>query len=81
MEDNSRAELDTIRFGFWFDLIPGENQWAKEHVESALRETAGPSTTLRSGRDDNFVVLYCPIPIGIEATSLQRNCHPDRSAA
>jgi hypothetical protein len=39
-------------------------------------ETAGPSTALRSGRDDNSVEA------GMEATekslSLQQKCHPDR---
>jgi hypothetical protein len=41
--------------------------------ENTAKETAGPSTPLRSGRDDNFVVeptLVIPM-----------NCHPDRSEA
>ena len=43
----------------------------------AAGETAGPSTSLRYGRDDNSVET------GIDATEQswtpQQNCHPDRS--
>ena len=45
----------------------------------AAGETAGPSTSLRYGRDDNSVET------GIDATEQswtpQQNCHPDRSVA
>jgi len=48
-------------------------------VPKAARDTAGPSTPLRSGRDDNSVAA------GIDSTeqsfTSQQNCHPDRSAA
>jgi hypothetical protein len=44
------------------------------------RETAGPSTTLRSGRDDNSVGRLTAIRLtAFEAFSMQQNCHPDRS--
>jgi hypothetical protein len=50
---------------------------AQVGVVSRKGGTASPSTTLRSGRDDNSVVA------GIDATeqcpTLQQNCHPDRS--
>jgi hypothetical protein len=41
------------------------------------RETAGPSTTLRSGRDDNSVAPLTAIRLtAFGAISLQQNCHP-----
>src|ERR1700733_4989557 len=44
------------------------------------RETAGPSTALRSGRDDNSVGPLTAIRLtAFGAISLQQNCHPDRS--
>ena len=46
------------------------------------RDTAGPSTTLRSGRDDNSAGPLTLIRlIAFGAISLQQNCHPDRSVA
>ena len=43
------------------------------------RETAGPSTLLRSGWDDNFVM---PLTADSEGShSHLMNCHPDRSVA
>ena len=46
-------------------------------VPKAARDTAGPSTPLRSGRDDNSVAA------GIDSTeqsfTSQQNCHPDRA--
>ena len=45
------------------------------------KEPAGPSTTLRSGRDDNFVMQLAHILDKRNTASLQMNCHPDRSAA
>jgi hypothetical protein len=46
------------------------------------RETAGPSTALRSGRDDNSVGSLTAIRlIAFGDISLQQNCHPDRSEA
>jgi hypothetical protein len=45
-------------------------------------ETAGPSTALRSGRDDNSVGPLTAIRLtAFGAISVQQNCHPDRSAA
>jgi hypothetical protein len=45
----------------------------------AAARTTGPSTSLRSGRDDNSVET------AIDATEQkwtpQQNCHPDRSVA
>jgi hypothetical protein len=41
--------------------------------------TAGPSTSLRSGRDDKLVLGATLILEG--APVLQQNCHPDRSEA
>jgi hypothetical protein len=41
-------------------------------------KTAGPSTPLRSGRDDNFVAQSA---LSCEVINLKKNCHPDRSAA
>jgi hypothetical protein len=50
-----------------------------EREASYRGRTAGPSTSLRSGRDDNFVEAET------DATKhllpLQQNCHPDRSVA
>ena len=45
------------------------------------RETAGPSTALRSGRDDNSVAGKC-LPKGSNEWLLvvPQNCHFDRSA-
>src|ERR1700677_5089092 len=37
---------------------------------------AGPSTSLRSGRDDNFVAKC---ELSREIIDLKINCHPDRS--
>jgi len=45
----------------------------------AAGETAGPSTSLRSGRDDNSVAESTTAPSHL-FRSLQ-NCHPDRSVA
>src|ERR1700677_5401372 len=48
----------------------------------AGRETAGPSTALRSGRDDNsFTQLAAALRWGRKSLIAQMNCHPDRSAA
>jgi hypothetical protein len=43
----------------------------------AAAETAGPSTTLRSGRDDNSVAGSDTVPLHL--VRLLQNCHPDRS--
>jgi len=43
------------------------------------RETAGPSTALRSGRDDNSVAGLGCVPVHVLRVS--QNCHPDRSEA
>jgi hypothetical protein len=40
--------------------------------------TAGPSTALRSGRDDNSVAGQVLSRLSFAA---QQNCHPDRSVA
>jgi hypothetical protein len=40
--------------------------------------TADPSTSLRSGRDDNFVAKC---ELSRELINLKMNCHPDRSVA
>jgi hypothetical protein len=45
----------------------------------AAGETAGPSTSLRYGRDDNSVAGSTTVPSHL-FRSLQ-NCHPDRSVA
>jgi hypothetical protein len=46
------------------------------------RETAGPSTPLRSGRDDNSVARKWSQKRSDEwMLIVQQNCHPDRSAA
>jgi hypothetical protein len=44
-------------------------------------ETAGPSTTLRSGRDDNSVgtINSGSSDRFLLAISIRQNCHPDRS--
>jgi hypothetical protein len=45
-------------------------------------ETAGPSTTLRSGRDDNSVGPLTAVRLTASvAITLRQNCHPDRSVA
>jgi hypothetical protein len=41
-------------------------------------ETAGPSTTLRFGRDDNSVAV-AGLALSGEILDLKRICHPDRS--
>jgi hypothetical protein len=46
------------------------------------RDTAGPSTALRSGRDDNSVAWKRAQKWSDEwLLIVQQNCHPDRSAA
>src|ERR1700679_2034471 len=43
------------------------------------RETAGPSTALRSGRDDNSVASKWLKAVRRTASNVPQNCHPDRS--
>src|ERR1700689_1827611 len=52
---------------------------ARKDLKEPHAETAGPSTTLRSGRDDNSVAGSATVPSCL-FQSLQ-NCHPDRSVA
>jgi hypothetical protein len=43
----------------------------------AAEETSGPSTALRSGRDDSSVAgLEC---VPVHALRVSQSCHPDRS--
>jgi len=49
-------------------------------VRTKEKAKAGPSTALRSGRDDNFVMRFTYI-LEENPTFLRMNCHPDRSAA
>jgi len=45
----------------------------------AAGETAGPSTSLRYGRDDNYVAGSTTVPSHLFRSL--HNCHPDRSVA
>ncbi len=56
--------------------------WPGFRVRVRTGKTAGPSTALRSGRDDNSVRPLAALLLAVlGAISLQQNCHPDRSAA
>jgi hypothetical protein len=48
--------------------------------ENRGEETADPSTTLRSGRDDKFIEPFTTVRrTGCSDHSLQQICHPDRT--
>jgi hypothetical protein len=53
----------------------------KSLSEKQGKSQSSRSTTLRFGRDDNFVMRFTDILEGKNPTFLQQNCHPDRSAA
>ena len=56
-------------------IFPSEHR-----ARGAGVETADLSTTLRSGRDDKFVVLFTSVRrTGAQPVSLQQICHLDRS--
>src|ERR1700677_2899444 len=79
----SRCQRDprvrlSLRKGAWSVPTPqastGNRGNGAPSVCVGERRTAGPSTTLRSGRDDKFV-------LGTGILVRKSTCHPDRSVA
>ena len=56
--------------------------FAGDERNVTAEKTADPSTALRSGRDDKFVVYLTPIfQLATRPLTFKQICHPDRSVA